>query len=415
MFVWHAAQCPRGLTTCVGVVGKRGGSVGAAEAPLRTPWCPETPACQHALAVTMLNQYSEQRPMMGVMWKGIAIFLLGAVSVSCSFQDPSEKAHVQYEDVVLNEVDKAADEASLSTRTVTVEPVTLADEPAPSPEYLVGPYDELAININGEPSMDSLVARVDSSGFIQLPLINRLNVSGKSLLEIQQDLIEAYSREFRDPWVLTSISAYKSQPVYLLGELQSPGVYSLERPTNIMQALGIAGGMTPNAFLQRARLIREEKIVAIDIEALLNKGQLDQNIWLKPEDTIYVPGIDDLTIFVLGAVNDPGEYPFQRGISALAAVSAAGDIVRGAARLDDARIVRTLSPVKGELITVDIASILRGDRPDFPLAPGDIVFIPQTILGGWNDVISQISPTFSVASSVLEPFVQIEFLEEQAQ
>jgi polysaccharide export outer membrane protein len=64
---------------------------------------------------------------------------------------------------------------------------------------------------------------------------------------------------------------------------------------------------------------------------------------------------------------------------------------------------------------VDIASILRGDRPDFPLAPGDIVFIPQTILGGWNDVISQISPTFSVASSVLEPFVQIEFLEEQAQ
>lgn len=413
MFVWHAAQCPRGLTTCVGVVGKRGGSVGAAEAPLRTPWWPETPTFQHALAVTTLKQYSEQRAMMGVMWKGIAIFLLGAISVSCSFQDPSEKAHVQYEDVVLNDVDKAADEASFSSRTVNVEPVTLADEARPSPEYLVGPYDELTININGEPAMDSLVVRVDSFGFIQLPLINRLKVSGKPLLEIQQELIEAYSREFRDPWILTSISAYNSQPVYLLGELQSPGVYNLERPTNIMQALGIAGGVTQSAYLQRARLIRDKKIVAIDIEALLNKGQLDQNIWLQPEDTIYVPGIDDLTFYVLGAVNDPGEYPYQRGISALAAVSAAGDIVRGAARLDDARIIRTHSPVKGELIAVDIASILRGDRPDFPLAPGDIVFVPQTLLGSWNDVISQISPTFSVASDVLEPFVQIEFLEDR--
>ena len=109
-------------------------------------------------------------------------------------------------------------------------------------------------------------------------------------------------------------------------------------------------------------------------------------------------------------MEDPGVQPYQKDIGVLAAIAAAGGAVNGEAKLNDTRIIRTYSPVKGELLTIDVTDFLRGRRPDFQLRPGDIVFIPNQPVANWNAVINQIAPTFQLVSNVLEPFVQIEFL-----
>ena len=262
--------------------------------------------------------------------------------------------------------------------------------------------------------MEAMTLRVDSDGFIQLPIINRLNVLDKSVSEIQEALISAYTQEFIDPWVVVSVSEYRSRPIYMLGEFQTAGVLHMERPTNITQALGLAGGMTDNAYLQGARLLRSERIVAVDIEAILKQGRVEQNVWLKPGDTLYVPSSGDLKVYVMGAVAEPGDQPYVDQLGILAAIAAAGGVVGGEAKLRETRIIRTFTPVQGELITIDVAGMLKGERPDFQLRAGDIVYVPNTFLANWNDVIEQIAPSFRLVSDVLEPFVQIEFLEDES-
>lgn len=343
-----------------------------------------------------------------------SLVALALLLTGCSSYESTTEEPVQIQGVTLSEQDQVTTGA-LDRRTVTVPPLTLEDETVPEKEFRVGPDDELTINVNGEKTMEALVLRADSNGYVQLPIVNRINVMGRTVSEIQEALITAYSKEFIDPWVVVSISKHRSRPIYVLGELRTPGVMQLERPTNVMQALGMAGGTTENAYLKRARLLRDGRILAADIEAMLNKGHFEQNIWLKAGDTIFVPGTQDLTVYVLGAVDKPGEQPYQNGVSTLAAISTAGGVVGGQARLSETRIVRTHSPLEGELITVDIASVLRGKRPDFPLEPGDIVYVPNSPLGNWNEVIEQIAPTFRLVSDVLEPFVQIEFLRKETQ
>ena len=68
--------------------------------------------------------------------------------------------------------------------------------------------------------------------------------------------------------------------------------------------------------------------------------------------------------------------------------------------------------VKGEFITVNAEHIFEGIAPDFPLVPGDIVYVPQSKLGDWNDVVAAISPSFALVTDSLQPFVQLKFLTE---
>jgi hypothetical protein len=68
-------------------------------------------------------------------------------------------------------------------------------------------------------------------------------------------------------------------------------------------------------------------------------------------------------------------------------------------------VIRTHSPVYGELFVVDFTRILDGLAPDMPLEPGDIVYLPVNGMGGWNEIIAAISPTILTVSRALDPFV----------
>ena len=90
------------------------------------------------------------------------------------------------------------------------------------------------------------------------------------------------------------------------------------------------------------------------------------------------------------------------------AIGNAGGPLRGQARLDNVRIIRALSPVTGELYVIDYQRIINGETYDMPLQPDDIIYVPNNGIGNWNDVIEAISPSITLLSDAMYPFVLAE-------
>lgn len=274
------------------------------------------------------------------------------------------------------------------------------------PEYRVGEGDVLRINVFGEPGMNDLRVRIEADGRIQLPAIESPKVSGMTLRQIQTKLTEAYRAEFNQPWVMVTMDSYGSRPVYLLGEFNSPGVAYMDRPTTLINAVALGKGTTGKAYMPGARVIRGDAILPIDIKSVLRDGRLEQNIWLKGGDTIFIPNAEELKCYVVGAVQSAGAFPCAEGQQTLARVLAtAGGPAPGKAALGNVRIIRTISPVEGQVMTVNAALILKGESPDVELRPDDIVFVPQTTLSRWNDVVQQMLPTLSLIGAPIQPYL----------
>jgi polysaccharide biosynthesis/export protein len=297
---------------------------------------------------------------------------------------------------------------------ITVTPVEAATLPvgAPPKDYLIGPNDVLKINIFGEPTMSELVVKVDGSGNVQMPIVESVKAQGKTVAEMAKSLKDGYASFFKNPWITVSVVECRSQAVYLLGQFNSPGVIYLDRPLNLAQALAMGKGMNPTADLRSARVLRDGKTVAVDIYRLLELGDVSQNIWVHPEDTIYVPDNNNQQVMVLGQVNQPGPVKLSANgkLSVLEAIGMARGFKYAGAKLSHVQIIRSLSATRGELIRVDVSSAIRGDKLAFALMPGDIVFVPQNELEDWNDILRGIQPTLDAVSGTLTPFVQVKYL-----
>ncbi len=295
-------------------------------------------------------------------------------------------------------------------------PVTIPTEKyEPSTDYKVGPHDVLFISVNGQSELSSTPAatgmraigsRVDGRGHVQLPLIGQFKVGGLSTGQIQTALTKHYEQHLRTPWVVVEILEYRSQPIYLIGEFRQPTTYYMDRPMRLAQAISLAGGITNVADMRSARLLRDGRVVAVDIYRLLYEGDMSQNGWIRPSDTLFVPSNIDQRVFVLGDVARPGPVPIIHGdINLTEAFARVGDINRIGTERKYVRVIRSLSPTRGELMVIDYDKIIRGEAMDFPLQSGDIVYVPRTGLGKWNDTLREILPTLQTISTVIQPFV----------
>ncbi len=283
----------------------------------------------------------------------------------------------------------------------------------PTVGYRVGPGDNLRFNIFGETGMSDLTARVDDAGYVQLPMVELVRVGGKTTRAVQAELKEAYAPHFINPWVTVELIEAESAPLYFLGEFREPGVRYMKGATNVLEAVALAGGLGNEAYLPGARLLRDDRICTVDLNALLRNGAFEQNVWMKPRDVLFAPLKEDMSVYALGAVARPQAIAFgSDGRSLLQVLSIAGGPVAGQAQLSEIRIVRTVSPTQGELIVVDATRMLSGRGLDFPLEPGDVVFVPRTALGDWNIAIGEILPSLQVIGGVLTPITLIQSLKK---
>ena len=159
--------------------------------------------------------------------------------------------------------------------------------------YRVNRGDVIGISVWREEALQSAEILVRPDGYISFPLVGNLRVAGKSVPEITAEIAAGLEKYISDPVVHVTVRALNGNMVYVLGKVARPGVFPMNSQVDVVQALAMAGGMTPYAAANKVRILRREggRQVAIpfaygDIE----KGEkLEQNILLRAGDVVVVP------------------------------------------------------------------------------------------------------------------------------
>lgn len=221
-------------------------------------------------------------------------------------------------------------------------------------DYVIGVRDVLEINLFSQPDLSGSYA-VETDGAFSFPLIGRVVAAGRTVEQLEETLrgrlLDGY---FRNPRVTVAVAEYRSQRVFVVGEVRSPGAYPLAAETSLIEILALAG-LTPEAS-GAAVVVRSggrmpvaggagpppsadnADTVRVNLRDL-EGGDLSRNVVLRDGDTVFVPRAE--VFYVFGEVREPGSYPIQEGMTVLQALSLAGGSTEFAAlnRLTVMRVV----------------------------------------------------------------------------
>lgn len=229
-------------------------------------------------------------------------------------------------------------------------------------DYIVGHQDVLNVTVFEEPSLSGRFT-VDADGSFNYPYIGRVKAAGLNVRQIEEQLRKRLADGYlRKPELTVEVAQYRSQNVFIMGEVRSPGRYSLEGNMSLIEALALAGGTTATAgsevLVIHPKAQPEGAIRAVlpdqpgDAEVTrintrdLQTGRLAQ-VNIRDGDTIYVTKAENF--FVTGQVRTTGAYTWDPGITVLQAISLAGGLTdRGTYR--GLKIRRA---VGGKMVEVD--------------------------------------------------------------
>ena len=159
-------------------------------------------------------------------------------------------------------------------------------------DYLIGPSDVLSIDIWKEPALSKQVT-VRLDGNISMPLVGDLQAAGFTCTELRDHLTEKYTGYVEVAEVSVTLVQSLSKKIYILGKINGPGEYPLQKNMTILQAISLAGGLDQWADTSNIRLIRKikgvEKTFKVDYDSIVSGDDLSQNVLLQPDDTIFVP------------------------------------------------------------------------------------------------------------------------------
>jgi polysaccharide biosynthesis/export protein len=247
-------------------------------------------------------------------------------------------------------------------------------------DYVVGPLDVLTITSYDQADMSGKFT-IEADGTFTYPLIGRFKAGGLTLRQVEQLLKKQLVDDgyFRNPQITVSVEQYKSQKIFVVGEVRQPGSYTLSGNMNLIEALALAGSTLPTASGEAVIVHAKDAaangptlpgdgdlldVVRVDLKDLQN-GVLSQNAALRDGDTIFIPRAE--SIYVFGQVRNPGAYPLQqKDTTVLQALSLAGGVTdRGSTgRL---RIIRIVNGEKTELRVQLTDAVL----------PGDTIVVPE--------------------------------------
>jgi polysaccharide biosynthesis/export protein len=259
--------------------------------------------------------------------------------------------------------------------------VTAAGHPAAAQsagDYVIGPQDVLTIQIFDQADLGGKYS-VETDGTFSFPLIGRVRAGGLTLrafeTELKAKLADGY---FRNPQVSVAIEQYRSQRVFVMGEVRQPGPVALTGGMTLIEALAHAGSTTATASgevaivrapqgASRGPVLPDQDAGAEVFHASIRElegGALSQNLELRDGDTIFVPRAE--TVYVFGHVRTPGAYGVQANMSVLQALSLAGGVTEHGA-MNRVRVVRIEKGEKKET-RVKLTDLVR---------PGDTIIVPQ--------------------------------------
>lgn len=158
--------------------------------------------------------------------------------------------------------------------------------------YQLGPEDIIEISVWKEPDLTKEIA-VRPDGKISYPLLGEIQAAGKTVKELREDISERLEKYVTDAQVTVILLKAQHYKIYVVGKVNKPGEFIVGRPANVMQALAMAGGLTPFASPGRIVILRRvgdtEQTLPFDYKAVSRGQFLEQNVTLLPGDVVVVP------------------------------------------------------------------------------------------------------------------------------
>lgn len=177
---------------------------------------------------------------------------------------------------------------------LTIAVLLLATTAWAEPSYKLNPGDVLRIDIWNEESL-TREAVVRPDGYISFPLAGDIKVGGDTTVAAEKSLADALGKFLKDtPTVTVAVFQLAGNKIYVLGKVNRPGEYPINRPTDVMQALAMAGGLNAFAAENNIKILRrddQQEQVAIPFEygELKSGDDLETNIILQSGDVVVVP------------------------------------------------------------------------------------------------------------------------------
>jgi polysaccharide export outer membrane protein len=274
--------------------------------------------------------------------------------------------------------------------------------------YRIGANDVIDVQVAKWNEVSGTFA-VNADGTFAMRYIGSLKAQGKTVTELATEIANRLRGEYvKDPQVTVSVKQYNSRTFFVQGAVRSPGMFTVIGKPVLMTLINLAGGLNvehgSTAFIIRKIHNPESSVKPAPVgeepsegegreqyellKANLDRlyaGDFSQNLTIEPGDTVHVPPAD--LYFVAGEVLRPGSFPLRQGLTLRQAVSQAGGV--GPKAKASAAFILRQNPSGGEPVKmeVDIADIMKADKPDVPIQPNDYVFVPSSKLKSVGNVL----------------------------
>lgn len=313
----------------------------------------------------------------------------------------------------------------------TIKGVPTEDEPYT--QYRVGPRDILNITVWDHPELTIPAGQfrsaeaagnvVGEDGTFFYPYVGIVQAAGRTVEEIREELTRRLSKYIEFVQLDVRVAAYRSQRVYVVGEVAQPGIQLVKDiPLTVLEAINNAGGVNHEADLRNITLTRDKKTYSINLLNLYEGGDITQNVLLQHGDVLNVPDSALNKVFVLGETNfrvlggagmgrSRSLVMHKARMTLTEALSEAGGLDQETS--DAARIFVFRGGLgKPEIYHLDAKSpdaLLLADR--FPLQPRDVVYVDRAEGIRWNQIIGQIQPTINLLNAFdgalrVQPFLK---------
>jgi polysaccharide export outer membrane protein len=291
---------------------------------------------------------------------------------------------------------------------------TLPLQPTDAYRYKVGPQDILKITIWDHPEItnpnntaNELSGRVvNSDGGFFFPYVGRVQAAGKTVEEIRDMLAGGMKSYIREPQIDVAVLTYRSQRVFVSGEVRTPGVQIMtDIPVKVTDAIAVAGGVTTEADLPNVTLTRGNVTVKLDLYRLYYQGDQSQNLLLMSGDVLNVTERRFSKVFVLGETLTPGSQAMPRGKLTLAeALSDSGGVNPLSANSGHIYVIRG-DEAKGKpqiyhLNAGTPDALILADK--FDLRARDVVFVDAAPVVRFARVVNNVVPAADLLRTTID-------------